>query len=88
MVLGRQQLVEGNGIIKRIITVLALTLSLGLIAGGCANPCKDLEAKKAVCPKEFKTLCEVPIDMVVKMDDKDACKKMLDTITEKLASPK
>ena len=66
---------------KRILTVLALTLSLGLIAGGCANPCKDLEAKKADCAKAegaLKTACEAVIDTVVKADNKDACKAALD----------
>ena len=65
---------------KRIISILALTLSLGLIAGGCASPCKDLEAKKSDCPKEGtgKLACEGIVDAAVKTDNKDICKTALD----------
>jgi len=65
------------------IPALLATACLALAAVGCANPCKDLEAKKADCAKlgeVGKPICEMSIDTVVKADNKDACKATMDSL--------
>ncbi len=64
------------------IPALLATACFAFAAVGCANPCKDLEAKKADCEKiggaAGKPACELAIDTTVKVGNKDACKAALD----------
>lgn len=63
------------------VPALFATVCFAFAAVGCANPCKDLEAKKADCAKAGeagKAICEAGIDTVVKAGNKDACKAMVD----------
>ncbi|MBT9556247.1 MAG: hypothetical protein IV100_09470 [Myxococcales bacterium] len=73
------------------IPALVATACFAFAAVGCANPCKDLEAKKADCAKAGeagKAICEMGIDTVVKAGNKDACKATLDGLNASMPAAK
>ncbi len=53
---------------------------------GCANPCKDLEAKKADCSKAgpAQAGCEAAITAAVQTGNGDACKATMDGLAATL----
>ncbi len=64
-----------------VLAAVVLTSALG-----CANPCKDLDAKKADCTKAGpgQAGCEAAIDAAVKAGNGDACKATLDGLAATL----